>query len=110
MAELTNHVTKLAMGQAHQIQHVQQISTCFEICGDGHMSNHCPLNPESIYYVGQQSRCPINQLYMGTIIIPIVETIQTSHGVVIRTIIELKKTKTYKKFHHNKQMRLQMIC
>ncbi|XP_070035756.1 uncharacterized protein [Nicotiana tomentosiformis] len=47
--------------QTQQMQHVQQMSICYELCGDNHMSDICPTNPESIYYVGQQSRGPMNQ-------------------------------------------------
>ncbi|XP_070009826.1 uncharacterized protein [Nicotiana sylvestris] len=31
------------------------------MCGDNHTSDICPVNPESIYYVGQQNRGPMNQ-------------------------------------------------
>nr|XP_016494775.1 PREDICTED: uncharacterized protein LOC107813968 [Nicotiana tabacum] len=37
------------------------MSTYYELCGDSHMSDMCPMNPESIYYVGQQSRGLMNQ-------------------------------------------------
>ncbi|XP_070046752.1 uncharacterized protein [Nicotiana tomentosiformis] len=43
------------------MQHVQQTSTCYKLCGKGHMSGICPTNPESLYYVGQQSRDTQNQ-------------------------------------------------
>nr|XP_009786021.1 PREDICTED: uncharacterized protein LOC104234189 [Nicotiana sylvestris] len=37
------------------------MTICCELCGDNHMSDMCPTNPESIYYVGQQNRGPPNQ-------------------------------------------------
>ncbi|XP_070009821.1 uncharacterized protein [Nicotiana sylvestris] len=37
------------------------MSICCEMCGDNHTSDMCPMNPESIYYVGEQSRGPTNQ-------------------------------------------------
>ncbi|XP_070005954.1 uncharacterized protein [Nicotiana sylvestris] len=37
------------------------MSICCEMCGDNHTSDMCPTNPKSIYYVGQQSRGPMNQ-------------------------------------------------
>ncbi|XP_070054897.1 uncharacterized protein [Nicotiana tomentosiformis] len=43
------------------MQHVQWMSTYCELCGKGHTSDICPMNPESIYYVGQQARGPMNQ-------------------------------------------------
>ncbi|XP_070015762.1 uncharacterized protein [Nicotiana sylvestris] len=37
------------------------MSICCEMCGDNHTSDMCLTNPESIYYVGQQSRGSMNQ-------------------------------------------------
>ncbi|XP_075083372.1 uncharacterized protein LOC142167115 [Nicotiana tabacum] len=37
------------------------MSTCCELCGEGHTRDICPVNPESIYYVGQQGRGSMNQ-------------------------------------------------
>ncbi|XP_070010884.1 uncharacterized protein [Nicotiana sylvestris] len=37
------------------------MSICCEMCGDNHTTDMCPTNPDSIYYVGQQSRGPMNQ-------------------------------------------------
>ncbi|XP_019257026.1 PREDICTED: uncharacterized protein LOC109235391 [Nicotiana attenuata] len=37
------------------------MSTCCELCGEGHTSDICPVNPESIYYVRQQARGLMNQ-------------------------------------------------
>lgn len=68
IAKLANQKNRMTMHQTQQMQHVQQMSTYCELCGDGHTSDMCPTNPESIYYVGQQSRSPINQhaLYGNT--------------------------------------------
>nr|XP_009803371.1 PREDICTED: uncharacterized protein LOC104248756 [Nicotiana sylvestris] len=49
------------MQQPQTMQHVQQMTICCELCGDSHMSDVFPTNPESIYYVGQQNRGPPNQ-------------------------------------------------
>ncbi|XP_019248845.1 PREDICTED: uncharacterized protein LOC109228121 [Nicotiana attenuata] len=61
IAKLVNQVNRMTMQQTQQMHRVQQMSLCSELCGDNHMSNMCPTNPESIYYVGQQSRGPMNQ-------------------------------------------------
>ncbi|XP_016475891.1 uncharacterized protein LOC107797506 [Nicotiana tabacum] len=61
IARLKNQMNKMTMHQAQQMQRVQQMSTCCEFCGEGHTSDICPVNPESIYYVGQQARGPMNQ-------------------------------------------------
>nr|XP_016480587.1 PREDICTED: uncharacterized protein LOC107801725 [Nicotiana tabacum] len=61
IASLANQMNKMTMHQAQQMQHVQQMSTCCELCSEGHTSDICPMNPESIYYVGQQARGPMNQ-------------------------------------------------
>ncbi|XP_009613393.1 uncharacterized protein [Nicotiana tomentosiformis] len=37
------------------------MAICCEICGDGHMSDQCSVDPKSVYYVGQQGRGPMNQ-------------------------------------------------
>nr|XP_033515497.1 uncharacterized protein LOC117279957 [Nicotiana tomentosiformis] len=50
IVRLANQMNKMIMHQAQQIQHVQQMSTCSELCGEGHTSDICPVNPESIYY------------------------------------------------------------
>ncbi|XP_019266634.1 PREDICTED: uncharacterized protein LOC109244059 [Nicotiana attenuata] len=51
----------MTMHPAQQMQHVQQMSTCCELCSEGHTSDICPVNPESIYYMGQQASGPMNQ-------------------------------------------------
>ncbi|XP_070056325.1 uncharacterized protein [Nicotiana tomentosiformis] len=61
IAKLAIQVNKMMMQQAQQMQKVQQMSTCCEICRESHTSNHYPLNPESIYYVGQHNRGSMNQ-------------------------------------------------
>ncbi|XP_070001895.1 uncharacterized protein [Nicotiana sylvestris] len=61
IAKLANQMNRMTMQKTQQMQHVQQMSLCCELCGDNHISDMCPTNPESIYYVGQQSRGSINQ-------------------------------------------------
>ncbi|XP_019256482.1 PREDICTED: uncharacterized protein LOC109234897 [Nicotiana attenuata] len=61
IARLANQMNKMTIHQAQQMQHVQQMSTCCELYGEGRTSDICPVNPKSIYYVGQQSRGPMNQ-------------------------------------------------
>uniref|UniRef100_A0A1U7UU74 Uncharacterized protein LOC104210531 n=1 Tax=Nicotiana sylvestris TaxID=4096 RepID=A0A1U7UU74_NICSY len=61
IAKLANQMTRMTMQQPQTMQHVQQMTICCELCGDSHMSDMCPTNPESIYYVGQQNRGPPNQ-------------------------------------------------
>ncbi|XP_019262985.1 PREDICTED: uncharacterized protein LOC109240762 [Nicotiana attenuata] len=61
IAKLANQMTRMTMQQPQPMQHVQQMAICCELCGDNHMSDMCPTNPESIYYVGQQNRGPPNQ-------------------------------------------------
>ncbi|XP_070004258.1 uncharacterized protein [Nicotiana sylvestris] len=61
IAKLENQMNRMTMNQTQQMQHVQQMSICCEMCGDNHTSDMCPTNPESIYYVGQQSRGSMNQ-------------------------------------------------
>ncbi|XP_070013131.1 uncharacterized protein [Nicotiana sylvestris] len=60
IAKLANQMNRMTM-KTQQLQHVQQMSICCEMCGDNHTSDICPTNPESIYYVGQRSRGPMNQ-------------------------------------------------
>nr|XP_009804304.1 PREDICTED: uncharacterized protein LOC104249561 [Nicotiana sylvestris] len=61
IAKLANQMTRMTMQQPQTMQHVQQMTICYELCGNSHMSDMCPTNPESIYYVGQQNRDPPNQ-------------------------------------------------
>ncbi|XP_070036801.1 uncharacterized protein [Nicotiana tomentosiformis] len=61
IAKLANQMNRMTMHQTQQMHHVQQMSTCCELCGDSHTSDMCPTNPESIYYVGQQIRGLMNQ-------------------------------------------------
>nr|XP_016442294.1 PREDICTED: uncharacterized protein LOC107767721 [Nicotiana tabacum] len=44
-----------------QAQPVQQVQIFCEVCGEGHMSNLCPANPESVYFVGNANRGQTNQ-------------------------------------------------
>ncbi|XP_070010031.1 uncharacterized protein [Nicotiana sylvestris] len=39
-----------------QAQPVQQVQIFREVCGEGHMSNLCPTNLESVYFVGNENR------------------------------------------------------
>ncbi|XP_019258532.1 PREDICTED: uncharacterized protein LOC109236771 [Nicotiana attenuata] len=61
IVRLANQMDKKTMHHAQQMQYVQHMSTCCELCGEGHTSDICPVNPESIYYVGQQARGLMNQ-------------------------------------------------
>ncbi|XP_075078852.1 uncharacterized protein LOC142164618 [Nicotiana tabacum] len=61
IAKLANQMTRMTIQQPQPMQHVHQMAICCELCGDNHMSDMCPTNPESIYYVGQQNRGPPNQ-------------------------------------------------
>ncbi|XP_070020156.1 uncharacterized protein [Nicotiana sylvestris] len=61
IAKLANQMTRMTMQQPQTMQHVQQMTICCELCGDSHMSDLCPTNLESIYYVRQQNRGPPNQ-------------------------------------------------
>ncbi|XP_070002223.1 uncharacterized protein [Nicotiana sylvestris] len=61
IAKLANQMTRMTMQQSQPMQHVHQMAICCELYGDNHMSDMCPTNPESIYYVGQQNRGPPNQ-------------------------------------------------
>ncbi|XP_075112262.1 uncharacterized protein LOC142182164 [Nicotiana tabacum] len=61
IAKLANQMTRMTMQQLQTMQHVQQMTICCELGGDSHMSDMCPTNPESIYYVGQHNRGPPNQ-------------------------------------------------
>ncbi|XP_070023144.1 uncharacterized protein [Nicotiana sylvestris] len=59
--KLANQMNRMTMHQTQQMQHVQHIFSFCELCGDGHMSDMCPMTPKTIYYVGQQSIGPMNQ-------------------------------------------------
>ncbi|XP_070015890.1 uncharacterized protein [Nicotiana sylvestris] len=61
IAKLANQMNIITMNQTQQMQHVQQVSIYWEMCGDNHTSDIFPTTPESIYYVGQQIRGPMNQ-------------------------------------------------
>ncbi|XP_070040983.1 uncharacterized protein [Nicotiana tomentosiformis] len=61
IAKLNNQMSKMEMGQGNQMQQVQRLAIYCEFCGDGHMSDQCPVNHESIYYVCQKGRGPMNQ-------------------------------------------------
>ncbi|XP_019267037.1 PREDICTED: uncharacterized protein LOC109244409 [Nicotiana attenuata] len=44
-----------------QVQPVQQVQAFCEICGEGHTSDICPANPESVCFVGNSNRGQTNQ-------------------------------------------------
>ncbi|XP_075091677.1 uncharacterized protein LOC142171869 [Nicotiana tabacum] len=44
-----------------QAQPVQQVQVFCEVCGEGHMSDLCPFNPESVCFVGNANRGQTNQ-------------------------------------------------
>nr|XP_016437911.1 PREDICTED: uncharacterized protein LOC107763920 [Nicotiana tabacum] len=61
LAKLSNQMTRMTMGPSQPMQQVQQMSICCEVCGENHTSDSCLVNPEFIYFVGQQNRGPMNQ-------------------------------------------------
>ncbi|XP_070001955.1 uncharacterized protein [Nicotiana sylvestris] len=57
VSTLTNQVNQMTtIINNQQAQPVQQVQIFCEVCGEGHMSNLCPVNPESIYFVGNQNQ------------------------------------------------------
>nr|XP_016494892.1 PREDICTED: uncharacterized protein LOC107814074 [Nicotiana tabacum] len=62
ISTLTNQVNQMNLSiNKQQAQPVQQIQIFCEVCGEGHMSNLCPANPESVYFVGNANRGQTNQ-------------------------------------------------
>ncbi|XP_070005134.1 uncharacterized protein [Nicotiana sylvestris] len=62
VSTLTNQVNQMTMIiNKQQAQPVQQVQIFCEVCGEGHMSNLCPANPESVYFVGNANRGQTNQ-------------------------------------------------
>ncbi|XP_075074798.1 uncharacterized protein LOC142162350 [Nicotiana tabacum] len=52
ISTLTNQVNQMTLViNKQQAQPVQQVQIFCEVCGKGHMSNLCPANPESVYFV-----------------------------------------------------------
>ncbi|XP_009788925.2 uncharacterized protein [Nicotiana sylvestris] len=81
IAKFANQMNRMTMQKTQPMQHVEQMSICCELCGDSDMSDMCPTNPESIYYVRQQSRGPmINRNNMRTLTTQIGRIIPTFHG------------------------------
>ncbi|XP_019259204.1 PREDICTED: uncharacterized protein LOC109237363 [Nicotiana attenuata] len=62
VSTLTNQVNQKTMIiNKQQAQPVKQVQIFCEVCGEGHMSNLCPANPESVYFVGNANRGQTNQ-------------------------------------------------
>ncbi|XP_075109249.1 uncharacterized protein LOC142181035 [Nicotiana tabacum] len=62
VSTLTNQVNQMTMIiNKQQAQPVQQVQIFCEVCGEGHMSNLCPVNPEFVYFVGNANRGQTNQ-------------------------------------------------
>ncbi|XP_016487054.1 uncharacterized protein LOC107807225 [Nicotiana tabacum] len=59
---LSNQVNKMTLViNKQQAQPVQQVQKFCEVCGEGHTSDLCPANPESVYFVGNANRGQTNQ-------------------------------------------------
>ncbi|XP_019225437.1 PREDICTED: uncharacterized protein LOC109207014 [Nicotiana attenuata] len=72
VASLVNQINKMNAVQNQQqfqlmqlVQPVQQVQVFYEVCGEGHTNDVCPVNPESVYYVGNANRGQINQNQFG---------------------------------------------
>ncbi|XP_009762691.2 uncharacterized protein [Nicotiana sylvestris] len=62
ISTLTNQVNQMNLSiNKQQAQLVQQVQIFCEVCGEGHMSNLCLENPESVYFVGNANRGQTNQ-------------------------------------------------
>ncbi|XP_009771790.1 uncharacterized protein [Nicotiana sylvestris] len=62
ISTLTNQVNQMTMIiNKQQAQSVKQVQIFSEVCGEGHVSNLCPSNPESVYFVGNANRGQTNQ-------------------------------------------------
>nr|XP_009624320.1 uncharacterized protein LOC104115401 [Nicotiana tomentosiformis] len=62
ISTLTNKVTQMTLViNKQQAEPVQQVQIFCEVCGEGHMSNLCPANPEFVYFMGNANRGQINQ-------------------------------------------------
>nr|XP_009757215.1 PREDICTED: uncharacterized protein LOC104210106 [Nicotiana sylvestris] len=62
ISTLTNHVNQMKLSiNKQQAQPVQQVQIFCDVCGEGHMSNLCPANPESVYFIGNANRGQTNQ-------------------------------------------------
>nr|XP_016456136.1 PREDICTED: uncharacterized protein LOC107780132 [Nicotiana tabacum] len=72
VASLANQISKMNVTQNQQqftpmqhVQLVQQVQVFCEVCGEGHASDACPANPESVYFVGNANRGQANQNQYG---------------------------------------------
>ncbi|XP_019248406.1 PREDICTED: uncharacterized protein LOC109227660 [Nicotiana attenuata] len=62
VAILANQVNWMTLFiNKQQARPVQQVQIFCEVCGEGHMSNLYPANPESVYFVGNANRGQANQ-------------------------------------------------
>nr|XP_016495533.1 PREDICTED: uncharacterized protein LOC107814608 [Nicotiana tabacum] len=62
ISTLTNQVNQMNLSiNKQQAQPVQHVQIFCEVCGEGHMSNLCLANPESVYFVGNANRGQTNQ-------------------------------------------------
>nr|XP_009605463.1 uncharacterized protein LOC104100013 [Nicotiana tomentosiformis] len=48
-----------------QVQPVEQVQVFCEVCGEGHTSDACPANPESVYFVDNANRGQANHNQYG---------------------------------------------
>nr|XP_009600328.1 uncharacterized protein LOC104095814 [Nicotiana tomentosiformis] len=57
ISTLTNQISQMTMViNRQQAQLVQQVQVFCEVCGEGHTSDLCPVNPESACFVGAQNQ------------------------------------------------------
>nr|XP_009760415.1 PREDICTED: uncharacterized protein LOC104212757 [Nicotiana sylvestris] len=82
IAILTNQVNQMNLSINKKL--VQQVQIFCEACGEGHMSNIYPENPESVYL--WVMKIEAKQISMGTLTIPTGGTTQTSLGVETRAL------------------------
>nr|XP_016479809.1 PREDICTED: uncharacterized protein LOC107801055 [Nicotiana tabacum] len=62
ISTLTNQVNQMTLViNKQQAQLVQQVQLFCEVCGEGHTSDLCPVNPESVCFVGNANRGQTNQ-------------------------------------------------
>nr|XP_009620127.1 uncharacterized protein LOC104112008 [Nicotiana tomentosiformis] len=72
VASLENQNSKMNVTQNQQqftlmqhVQPVQQVQVFCEVCGEGPISDACPTNPDSVYFVGNSNRGQANQNQYG---------------------------------------------
>nr|XP_016482951.1 PREDICTED: uncharacterized protein LOC107803695 [Nicotiana tabacum] len=62
VATLSNQDNKMTLViNKKQAQSMQQVQIFCDVCGDGHMSDLCPDNPESVFFMGNANRGQTNQ-------------------------------------------------